>query len=580
MKKLSYVFISTTVLTMAACSPLIEEKPLEPSSQVSQNNQPLSLPEREVKIDESHVLSERALKDDYDKKQPARTSGDQMQSIAKQMAGVSVVPANIRQTVESLNSEKYAHFADNGIQLVTQNPVSTFSIDVDTGSYSNARRMLNAGQLPRKDAVRVEEFINYFSYEEQPLADTDAPFSVFTEVGPSPWNKNTHLMRVSLKATALQKNELASNNLVFLVDVSGSMHSADKLGLLKKSLKLLGRQMGKNDRITIVVYAGASGMALETTAGNETLKIEQAINALEAGGSTNGAAGIQLAYQAAQEAFIKAGNNRVILATDGDFNVGTVDHNALMDLIEKQTEQGIYLTTLGFGTGNYNDHLMEQLADHGNGNYAYIDNLMEAKKVLVDEMGATLQTVAKDVKIQVEFNPEQISEYRLIGYENRQLEREDFNNDRVDAGEIGAGHSVTALYEVSMHASSGRIDPLRYAGQPDIHIDSQQQSSELAYVKLRYKTLESNQSSLLTFPVKLENVKDKLDQTSHNFRFASAVAAFGQKLRGGKYLDHYTYQDIRQLAQQSRGQDKHGLRSNFLQLVGLTETLDMKVSSR
>jgi len=586
MKNLSYLFISSTLITVVACSPVVEEKSPEIVDQATLQNPAMQLQRPAVQMDPMLVdrLAEESRVSQKKKEIfmhiPAKSRADQAHIGLAQ----GIIAPSIRPASESLNRENYQHFDDNGIQLVSENPVSTFSIDVDTGSYSNVRRILTSGQLPAKDAVRVEEFINYFNYEETQLTDDefskDRPFAVYTEVGPSPWNENRHLMRVSLKAKTLVKSEMLKNNLVFLVDVSGSMRSADKLGLLKKSLKMLSRQMSEQDKISIAVYAGASGLVLDTVAGNDTIKIEQALDKLEAGGSTNGAAGIRLAYQIAKQAFIKDGNNRVILATDGDFNVGTVNHEALLDLIEKEKQQGIYLTTLGFGSGNYNDHLMEQLADHGNGNYAYIDGLIEAKKVLVDEIGATLQAVAKDVKIQIEFNPQRVSEYRLIGYENRHLEREDFNNDKVDAGEIGAGHSVMALYEINMDVNASSVDPLRYADKNRNNTKVKEHSDELAFVKLRYKPIEKDKSKLLTYPVHKADVINALQATSENYRFASAVAAFAQKLRGGKYLEDYTYQDIQELGQQSRGQDQQGLRSNFVQLVGLTQALDNKVASR
>ena len=592
MKKLSYLFISSTLITLAACSPVVEENSTQKIDQPTALPPPVQMPGPVGQIKQQEPQKKPVLLDQVaeesrvveSKKEiflsaPAKSRADQANYGLAQTVVSSIRPAS-----EPLNRENYQHYDDNGIQLVRENPVSTFSIDVDTGSYSNVRRIITNGQLPVKDAVRVEEFINYFNYQETHLTDKDfagdRPFAVYTEVGPSPWNENRHLMRVSLKAKTLVKSEMLKNNLVFLVDVSGSMRSADKLGLLKKSLKMLSRQMNEHDKISIVVYAGASGLVLDTVDGNDTIKIEQALDKLEAGGSTNGAAGIRLAYQVAKQAFINNGNNRVILATDGDFNVGTVNHEALLDLIETEKQQGIFLTTLGFGTGNYNDHLMEQLADHGNGNYAYIDNLLEAKKVLVDEIGATLQAVAKDVKIQVEFNPQQVTEYRLIGYENRHLEREDFNNDKVDAGEIGAGHSVMALYEINMDVNSSSMDPLRYAANDGIKTKAINHSDELAFVKLRYKPIDSDKSNLLTYPVNKADIINALQDTSENYRFASAVAAFAQKLRGGKYLDDYTYQDIKDLGRQSRGQDQHGLRSNFVQLVGLTQALDNKVASR
>ncbi len=479
--------------------------------------------------------------------------------------------AAIRAPSEAVDRENYLHFDGNPVKRVAEQQVSTFSIDVDTGSYANVRRMLNEGRIPPKDAVRVEELINYFSYQDKAPGQQGVPFRVTTELGPNPWNDKTRLLRVGIKAWEMSRDQRPASNLVFLMDVSGSMHSADKLPLLKRSLKLLSRQLDKDDRVSLVVYAGASGVVLEPTPGNQVARIELALEQLAAGGSTNGAAGIRLAYAKAREAFIKDGINRVILATDGDFNVGTVSHQALIDLIEQQRKQGIALTTLGFGGGNYNDHLMEQLADHGDGNHAYIDTLMEAQKVLVDEMGGTLQTVASDVKIQIEFNPAKVAEYRLIGYENRLLKREDFNNDKVDAGEIGAGHSIMALYEVALTGSGGnRVDPLRYGSKAQTDTAD---SGELAHLKLRYKDPGVEQSRLLGHVIRGSDEVPDLADTSEDYRFSAAVAAFAQQLRGGQYLEGFGFSQIRRLAARSRGDDAYGYRGDFLRLVSLAGSL-------
>jgi len=478
---------------------------------------------------------------------------------------------HLRAPSEPVNRENYAHFDDNSVKQVAEAPVSTFSIDVDTGAYSNVRRMLNNGQLPVEDAVRVEELINYFSYDYPMPNNSNEPFAVTTEIGVSPWNPDTHIMHIGIKGYDKSRQSLPASNLVFLVDVSGSMKSADKLGLLKSALKLLSRQMRKEDSISIVVYAGASGVVLEPVAGNETAKISQALDALSAGGRTNGAAGIRTAYQLAEQSFIKNGINRVILATDGDFNVGTVNFEALKDLIEEKRKSGISLTTLGFGTGNYNDHLMEQLADAGNGNYSYIDTLNEAQKVLVDEISSTLNTIAKDVKIQLEFNPALVAEYRLIGYENRALKREDFNNDKVDAGDIGAGHTVTALYEISLVGSSGSyVDPLRYSQASGADT---QHKDEIAILRLRYKQPDADTSMLIERPVKTTDIINKLEITSERFRFSASVAGFGQLLRGGKYTDGYQFDDVLELARNARGRDAFGYRGEFISLVNLAKSL-------
>jgi len=477
---------------------------------------------------------------------------------------------DIRASSEPLNRENYAHFEDNTVKRVIEHPVSTFSIDVDTGAYSNVRRMLNNGRLPPKDAVRVEEFINYFSYN-YPLPDnTEPPFRVTTEIAPTPWNQDTYLLHIGIKGFDILTQNRPPANLVFLIDVSGSMASKDKLELVKSALKLLS--LNEQDRISLVVYAGASGLVLEPTPGNQSAIITTALAQLSAGGSTNGGSGIQLAYLVAQQAFIKEGINRVILATDGDFNVGTVNFEALKNLIEAKRKTGISLTTLGFGTGNYNDHLMEQLADAGNGNYAYIDTLKEAQKVLVTEMSSTFNTIAKDVKIQIEFNPAMVVEYRLIGYENRILKREDFSNDKVDAGEIGAGHTVTALYELALVGGKGqRLESLRYTEpttKPSV------MSDELIFLRLRYKTPDRDTSQLIELPLTRQNLLTEIDKTSKRFRFSAAVAAFGQLLRGGTYTNKFTYADVLALARGARGEDPFGYRSEFISLVALTQSLD------
>ncbi|MBT8446989.1 MAG: VWA domain-containing protein [Gammaproteobacteria bacterium] len=473
---------------------------------------------------------------------------------------------------EPLDRETYAHVESNPVKLAAEEPVSTFSIDVDTGSYSNVRRFLSGGALPPQDAVRVEEMINYFDYD-YPVPDSRRqPFSVRTELASAPWNPDTVLMQVGIKGYQVAPEDRAPANLVFLLDVSGSMSSADKLPLLKKAFRLLTAQLDERDRVSIAVYAGSSGVVLEPTRGSDTATIMAALDRLSAGGSTNGAAGIRLAYDLAQDALIDGGINRVILATDGDFNVGTVNFEALVDLVERERKSGVSLTTLGFGTGNYNDRLMERLADAGNGNHAYIDTLAEARKVLVEQVSSTLQTIASDVKIQIEFNPAVVAEYRLIGYENRMLAREDFNNDQVDAGEIGAGHTVTAMYELALVGGEGRkIDPLRYGSDRT----AGSKHGELAFVKLRYKAPEGGASKLLQYPVRPGQIHD-IDATSDAFRFAAAVAAFGQKLAGYEYLGTFGYSDIGALAEASRGDDAAGYRNEFLGLVARADDIESR----
>lgn len=464
------------------------------------------------------------------------------------------------------NNEKYQKSNINPIQVVTENPVSTFSIDVDSGSYSNMRRMINQGIMPPKDAIRLEELINYFDYKYPTPSNKNQPFALSTEAMIAPWNQDRVLLKIGLKGYELQPHQLGNANLVFLLDVSGSMNHPNKLPLLKKSLSMLTTQLDKHDRVSIVVYAGAAGVVLKPTAGDNRTSINNALNKLNAGGSTHGSQGIELAYQLAQENMINDGVNRVILATDGDFNVGTTNIDALKDLIENKRKLGIGLTTLGFGQGNYNDHLMEQLADVGNGNYAYIDNINEARKVLVDQLSSTLQIIAKDVKIQVEFNPQKVAEYRLIGYENRQLKREDFNNDKVDAGDIGAGHDVTAIYELTMaNAKNKSIDPLHYQ-----KTNSSNSSTDLALIKLRYKQPNSDKSQLITHAITPDLINRSISQ---DFKFSTSVAAFGQLIKGGKYMENYNYQDIIKLANDAKGQDEYGYRSEFIQLVRTVSTL-------
>jgi Ca-activated chloride channel family protein len=468
------------------------------------------------------------------------------------------------------NTEKYQHINANPVQRVAEHPVSTFSIDVDTGSYANVRRMLEQGRLPPADAVRAEEMINYFGYHYPVPTDRRTPFKVTTEIAPTPWNANTHLLRIGIKGYDVPKRRIPPANLVFLVDVSGSMRAQNKLELLKASLKLLTRQLDRRDHVSLVVYAGASGVVLEPTAGNRHAKITAALDRLQAGGSTNGEAGIKLAYAMAEQGFIRGGINRVILATDGDFNVGIAGVDALKSLIEEKRKSGITLTTLGFGMGNYNDQMMEQLADTGNGNYAYIDNLNEANKVLVQQMNSTLFTIAKDVKVQIEFNPAVVSEYRLIGYENRKLRREDFKNDKIDAGDIGAGHTVTALYEITLAGNTPRIDPLRYGTPANPQTDN---SVELAFLRLRYKVPQSDTSKLLEWPLRQSDIITRLDRSSDDFRFSAAVAAFAELLRGGKQTGKFGYDDVLTLARQSRDRDPFGYRGEFIKLVNLAQSL-------
>jgi len=480
----------------------------------------------------------------------------------------------IRMGREPLYRERYLRPADHSVVRAIDTPVSTFSIDVDTGSYSVMRRWLNQGRLPPEDAVRVEEFINYFDYAYDRPDRRDQPFMVSTEIAPTPWNPATHLLRIGIQGYEVPPAELPASNLVFLVDGSGSMQSDDKLPLLRNALAMLTNQLDADDSISLVVYAGASGVVLEPTPGDQKATILSALQQLEAGGSTNGAAGIQLAYQMAQQNFRKDGVNRVILATDGDFNVGLASTDELIDLVQRKRGAGIALTTLGFGAGNYNDHLLEQLADEGNGNYAYIARLSEARKVLAQELSATLLTIARDVKIQVEFNPAAVTEYRLIGYENRILNEEDFSNDRVDAGEIGAGHRVTALYEISLTGSGyQRLPQRRYQPTEQRRQVTPALDQEMAHLRIRYKHPGESASRLIEMPIRRDTVLGSIAQASESFRFAAAVAGFGQKLRGGKFTGDWDYQDVAALAAEARGNDPFGYRGEFLQLVALAGSL-------
>ena len=477
------------------------------------------------------------------------------------------------------NTESYARIDENDFRLVSASPLSTFSIDVDRASYANVRRFIQAGERPPVDAVRIEEMINYFPYKWGDDAG-DHPFAVETEVWDAPWTPTHRLVRVGLRAPAVETAHLPPSNLVFLLDVSGSMSPPDKLPLLKKAFSLLVEQLRPSDRVAIVVYAGAAGLVLPSTPGNKRGKILDAVERLDAGGSTAGGAGIALAYEIARKHFIEGGNNRVILATDGDFNVGASSDGEMVRLIERERESGVFLTVLGFGTGNLKDSKMEQIADHGNGNFHYVDGLLEARKVLVEEMGGTLLTVAKDVKLQIEFNPARVGAYRLIGYENRLLADEDFNDDTKDAGELGAGHTVTALYEVvpvGQPLPRGDVDPLRY--QPDADpsggddadgTDATAFEGELLYVKVRYKDPDGSESRLLAHAV-----GDRSRAPSGGFRFAAAVAGFGMLLRESPHAGGLTLDDVVALAEAGKGSDARGYRGEFIRLVEATRDLDL-----
>ena len=471
-------------------------------------------------------------------------------------------------TAPPFNTEAYDKIDENRFHRVVDDPLSTFSIDVDTASYANVRRFLNEGRLPPADAVRIEELINYFRFE-YPDRTGDAPFSIATEVTSCPWNPRHKLALIGLQAQKLSQERTPPRNLVFLLDVSGSMTPPDKLPLVKTAMKMLVDTLTPADRVSIVVYAGASGMVLPPTPGNRKPEIQRAIAELRPGGSTNGAAGIQLAYDTAAQSFIRGGINRVILATDGDFNVGVTSQGELIRLIEEKRERGIFLSVLGVGTGNLKDSTMEKLADRGNGNYAYLDSLHEARRVLIAEAGATLATVAKDVKIQVEFNPRAVGAYKLIGYENRILQHRDFNDDKKDAGEIGAGHTVTALYEIippGAPIESGSVDPLKY--QERTQPSGAAKSGELMTVKLRYKEPDGDVSKLIS-----RAVQDRTGALTSNSGFAAAVAEFGMLLRKSEFKGRATWASAQELARKHRGEDPDGYRAEFIRLIELAAAL-------
>lgn len=471
--------------------------------------------------------------------------------------------------LQEKNDDKFEEFKINPIKLAAEEPVSTFSVDVDTASYSFMRRQIEHGQMPAGDAIRVEELINYFDYNYASPEDKDVPFNANVTVTPSPWADGKELVHIGIKGYEMDTVQPRSN-LVFLLDVSGSMNAPDKLPLLKSSLGLLLDTLKPDDTVSIATYAGSTGVALEPTKASEKGKILSALDNLRAGGGTAGAAGIELAYNLAAENFDEEAVNRVILATDGDFNVGINDPEKLTSYIEDKRKSGVFLSVLGFGQGNYNDHIMQSLAQNGNGVAAYIDNLNEAQKVLVDEATSSLFPIAKDVKIQVEFNPETVAEYRLIGYETRALKREDFNNDKIDAGDIGAGHTVTAIYEITPVGSEARsIDELRY-GETETTQDPSDFSGEYAFLKMRYKLPNEDTSKLITTPIKAgENT-----ETSPDVKFSLAVAAFGQILKGGDYTGDYSYDDVIELAQEGKGADPYGYRAEFIKLVRLAKSLD------
>ena len=469
------------------------------------------------------------------------------------------------------NTAKYQHLDSNPVYSVAKTPVSTFSIDVDTGSYSNVRHFLNNGHLPPADAVRAEEMINYFSYQYKTPTDAK-PFAVSSSVVDSPWKPEAKVIRIGIKGKEITTEALPPANLVFLIDVSGSMYGEEKLGLAKHTLRLLTEQLREQDSITLITYASGEQVLLEATKGTQANKdkILKAINQLEAGGSTHGESAIQQAYQSAEKSYIKGGINRILLLTDGDFNVGITDFQTLKNMVAEKRKSGISLSTFGFGTDNYNEQLMEQIADAGDGNYSYIDTKNEAKKVLHRQLSSTLATIAQDVKIQVEFNPVTVKEYRLIGYENRLLKEEDFNNDKVDAGDIGAGHSVTALYEIIPVGKQGWLNESHYQQTPT----ATDKNDEYAHVAIRYKLPDQSQSNLINIPIKNKSVP--FANGDSDTQWAITVASFAELLKGGKYSGDLDYQAVKQLAQTNKSNDSYGLKAEFIELVGIADSLSSK----
>ncbi|MDD2465335.1 MAG: VWA domain-containing protein [Desulfobulbus sp.] len=553
MQKKNVSMLLALVLLAGCSSSPPENKPVEQNVQVR---------EQEPKRMESRAMN--AAQKSIVPPMPSVAAAPAMQGAASYYGGAYLDPGPKQKP--GWNRESYNAVQENGFINVGHDPLSTFSIDVDTASYANVRRFVNEGSLPPVGAVRIEELINYFTYNyPEPLGKE--PFALNVEVGPSPYHQEYRLACIGLKAKDLAKEQLPPSNLVFLVDVSGSMQAGNKLPLLQQALPLLIRQFGRRDRVSMVVYAGADSVVLQPTAGNRQQEILAAIDQLRAGGSTHASSGIRTAYQLARQAFIPGGNNRVILASDGDFNVGVTSRDELARLIEQERKDGIYLTVLGFGMGNYHDDTMEVLADKGNGNYAYIDSLLEAKKVLVKEMSGTLFALANDVKIQVEFNPARVGAYRLIGYENRALADEDFKDDSKDAGEVGVGHRVTALYELipAGHKAIPQLDPLKYQR---VKAAATNTNNELMTVKLRYKPQDKTRSQELSL-----GVSEAEPQGSVDFRFAAAVAGYGMLLTHSQHLGHFTWEDCLRLAREGRGQDSEGYRAEFYRLVEMSELL-------
>lgn len=577
MRNKNIIMLLISSLILSGCGP-------EPEDKESQQQQPSTPSDQQVLVAQQVAIKEveqsaAAAKAAADAKALAQQEVQQYSDKQTLQGRLKEAPTFARAAkanathIANPGTARYQQFDNNPVKQVAQNPLVTFSLDVDTGSYANVRRFLNQGLLPPPDAVRVEEVVNYFPSDwdikdKQSIpASKPIPFAMRYELAPAPWNEQRTLLKVDILAKDRKSEELPASNLVFLIDTSGSMISDERLPLIQSSLKLLVKELREQDNIAIVTYAGDSRIALPSISGSHKAEINAAIDSLDAEGSTNGGAGLEMAYQQAAKGFIKGGINRILLATDGDFNVGIDDPKSIESMVKKQRESGVTLSTLGVGDSNYNEAMMVRIADVGNGNYSYIDTLSEAQKVLNSEMRQTLITVAKDVKAQIEFNPARVTEYRQIGYEKRQLRAEDFNNDNVDAGDIGAGKHITLLFELTLKGQKASIDKLRYA--PDNKSAKSDKTKELAWLKIRWKSPQGKESQLVEFPLAFA-----IKAPSEDMRFRAAVAAYGQKLRGSEYLNNTSWQQIKQWAQKAKGEDPQGYRAEFIRLIGLAKDLD------
>ena len=576
MRNKNIIMLLISSLILSGCGPEPEDK----KSQQQQSTTPTDQQVLAAQQAATKVAEQSAAKAAADAKALAQQEVQQYSDKQALLGRLQAAPNYQHAAREKAASQianpataRYQQFDDNPVKQVAQNPLATFSLDVDTGSYANVRRFLNQGLLPPPDAVRVEEIVNYFPSDwdikdKQSIpASKPIPFAMRYELAPAPWNEQRTLLKVDILAKDRKSEELPASNLVFLIDTSGSMISDERLPLIQSSLKLLVKELREQDNIAIVTYAGDSRIALPSISGSHKAEINAAIDSLDAEGSTNGGAGLEMAYQQAAKGFIKGGINRILLATDGDFNVGIDDPKSIESMVKKQRESGVTLSTLGVGDSNYNEAMMVRIADVGNGNYSYIDTLSEAQKVLNSEMRQTLITVAKDVKAQIEFNPAWVTEYRQIGYEKRQLKAEDFNNDNVDAGDIGAGKHITLLFELTLKGQKASIDKLRYA--PDNKSAKSDKTKELAWLKIRWKSPQGKESQLVEFPL-----ASAIKAPSEDMRFRAAVAAYGQKLRGSEYLNNTSWQQIKQWAQKAKGEDPQGYRAEFIRLIGLAKDLD------